>query len=118
MVTAVCFWRLRKKIKPFLHGKLYRTEGKIFTKHHGRNSQNFLRKIRKIFLTVRSIWGLILNRKWLYFIIFILGNIDPKWNLAQISTISLKNFKISSPKVQNILKSLLKLFCEFEPCRF
>ncbi len=71
----------------------------------GRDSQNFLQQILKIFISLEWIWEAITHKNG-YYIICIVDNICFK------KTFSLK---ILWPKVTKILRIRLKKFCEYGP---
>ncbi len=78
------------------------------------NSQNFLRKIRKIFVTLRGNKNQIhIENK--YFINFYSRERQPEMISASKSTTPLKSLKILKPKVTKNLRSLHKKFCKFQP---
>jgi hypothetical protein len=70
------------------------------------NSQNFLKKICKIFEEKFENQFYI---RYSNFIIFIVGNIKFKYVLLQKSIVNLKNLNILSPKVTNILELCLRI---------
>jgi hypothetical protein len=73
--------------------------------YQGRNSQNFLSQICKIFLNFQ----MLLQHNYSWEIIHIL------MICASKTTFSLNNLKILRSKVTKNLTNLLKKFCEFPP---
>ncbi len=75
----------------------------------GRNSLNFLRQIRKFFVTFRCFYGEIIHRKLVrYFMIFADVNTN-----NYVSSLSLWNINILRPKVSKSEEFFLRSFVNF-----
>ncbi len=81
----------------------------------GRNSQNFLRQICKMFVTVKCFYGEIIHGKYVLWDFY--GSLHQHLRILSVSKTSLclKSIMILLPKVMKILRILLKKFCEFPP---
>ncbi len=80
----------------------------------GGNSQNFLQKFVRFFLTLKCFYRVVIHRKW------VLYDLYSSWHRPLIisaskTTYTHNNPKILRPKVTKNIKNLHKKFCEFPP---